>query len=137
MEKSCGTIPFIYENNELKFLVIRQNSGHWGFPKGHVEKNETEQETAIRETKEETNIDVLIVLDFRYREEYFVETKNVRKEVIYFLANPLNDNVVLQSEELQDYTWLSYDDAINTLTYDNSKELLKTAYEYIIKNELR
>ena len=55
-EKSCGCI--IIDNR--KVLLVKQTSGDWGFPKGHVENNETEIETAIRETKEETNIDVEI-----------------------------------------------------------------------------
>jgi ADP-ribose pyrophosphatase YjhB (NUDIX family) len=55
-EKSCGCI--IIENR--KVLLIKQTSGIWGFPKGHVEHDETEEETAKREVKEETNIDVEI-----------------------------------------------------------------------------
>ena len=55
-EKSCGAV--IIKNN--KVLVLQQVAGHWGFPKGHVEKGETEVETAIREIKEETNLDVEI-----------------------------------------------------------------------------
>ena len=51
-EKSCGCIII----NKNKVLLIKQTKGHWGFPKGHVEKDETEIETAIREVKEETNI---------------------------------------------------------------------------------
>ena len=53
-EKSCGAIIF----DKDKILVIQQKEGHWGFPKGHVEEGETEVETAIREIKEETNLDV-------------------------------------------------------------------------------
>lgn len=57
-EKSCGTIIL----NENKILLIQQKkSGNYGFPKGHMKNNETEIETAIRETKEETNIDVTVI----------------------------------------------------------------------------
>ena len=55
-EKSCGAV--IFDND--KVLVIQQVAGHWGFPKGHVEQGETELETAKREIKEETNLDVEI-----------------------------------------------------------------------------
>ena len=64
-EKSCGAIVYKIENNELKFLLVHQNNGHYSFPKGHVEENETEIETAIREIKEETNLDVKIDTNFR------------------------------------------------------------------------
>ena len=71
-EKSCGCIII----NKNKVLLIKQTKGHWGFPKGHVEKDETEIETAIREVKEETvrkaflkgNCEVLVILEDSDRE---------------------------------------------------------------------
>ena len=59
-EKSCGAIVYRYLGTDLYILMIQMNLGHWSFPKGHVEGNESELETAIREVKEETNIDILI-----------------------------------------------------------------------------
>lgn len=53
-EKSCGAIVI----EDGKVLLVKHNAGHWDFPKGHVEEGETEFETAIREVKEETNIDI-------------------------------------------------------------------------------
>lgn len=69
MEKSCGTIIV----NEGKVLIIEQSSGFYGFPKGHVEGNETEVETAIRETKEEVNIDVVVDESKRFTISYIVK----------------------------------------------------------------
>ena len=43
-EKSCGIVVFDHD----KVLVVRMLDGHYGFPKGHVEENETEEETAIK-----------------------------------------------------------------------------------------
>ena len=65
-EKSCGAVIYKYIDNELFILLLKHNLGHWSFAKGHVEDSETEQETAIREIKEETNLDVTINSDFRY-----------------------------------------------------------------------
>ena len=53
-EKSCGCI--VIDGDQV--LLIKNNYGRWTLPKGHMEKGETEQETAIREVKEETNLDV-------------------------------------------------------------------------------
>ena len=53
-EKSCGCIII----EDKKVLLIKQTNGIWGFPKGHVEKNETELQTAEREVKEETGLDI-------------------------------------------------------------------------------
>ena len=68
-EKSCGCV--IIEND--KVLLIKQIQGNWGFPKGHMEVGETEVETAIREVKEETNLDVEINENKRYTLEYVTD----------------------------------------------------------------
>ena len=62
-EKSCGCIVL---NNE-QVLLVKHNKGHWDFPKGHVEEGETEKQTALREVKEETNIDVQIISDKKWK----------------------------------------------------------------------
>ena len=57
-EKSCGCI--IIKDDEV--LLIKHNKGHWDFPKGHMEEGETEKQTAVREVKEETHMDVYIYI---------------------------------------------------------------------------
>ena len=61
-EKACGCIII----DDGKVLLVQQHQGFWGFPKGHVENGETEIQTAIREVKEETNIDVIPDENKRY-----------------------------------------------------------------------
>ena len=53
-EKSCGAVVFRIGERGPEALVIHQNAGHWGFPKGHVEPGEDEEQTALREILEET-----------------------------------------------------------------------------------
>ena len=96
-EKSCGTI--IIKNDEV--LIIRQKSGFCGFPKGHVENGETEVETAIRETKEETNIDVEVNESLRFEMSYITD-KNIDKTVVFFVAKPTTEEIIIQEEELSD-----------------------------------
>lgn len=119
-EKSCGCIIV----DDDKVLLIQQNKGHWGFPKGHVENDETEIETAIREVREETNIDVEVEKEKRYSMSYYMDN-GILKEVVLFLAHPKNKNFIPQQEEIQDIKWLSINDALNLITFDNSKEALK------------
>ena len=60
-EKSCGGIVYRKFHGNTEILLIKHiKSGYWSFPKGHVENGETEEETAKREIKEETGIDVYI-----------------------------------------------------------------------------
>ncbi len=121
-EKSCGCIII----NEEKILLIQQKQGFWGFPKGHIETNETEQETAIREVKEETNIDVKIEKDYRYKEEYITD-KGTQKEVVYFIAQKIGGSLKVQEEEVKTAKWLGYEEALETLTYDDTRSILKQA----------
>lgn len=119
-EKSCGCI--IIDND--KVLLIKQTKGHWSVPKGHVEENETEIETALRETKEETNLDVEIDASRRYTIEYVNDYGNL-KEVVLFVAKPISNNAISQEAEVSEIKWFSFNEAIETITYDNSKELLR------------
>lgn len=119
-EKSCGAVIF----DEDKVLVIQQVKGHWGFPKGHVEDGETEVQTAIREIKEETNLDVEIDETHRYVERYSPE-EGVEKDVIFFIAKKIGGEVKVQEEEVKDTEWLLPKDAMERLTYETSKVILK------------
>lgn len=120
MEKSCGCI--IIKDN--KVLLIKQTEGHWGFSKGQVEKSETEVETAIREVKEETNLDVKIDTNKRYIMEY-VTNKGKLKQVVLFIAKYTCGEIKAQKCEVNDVKWLDFDEAIETITYDNTRELFK------------
>lgn len=121
-EKSCGIIVF----NNNKVLVIKHNQGHYGFPKGHVEANETEYETAIREVKEETNIDAKIIDGFR---EYITYSpkENVIKDVIYFIGEALTFDLRNQEEEVSKCMFITIDEALNFITFDDEKNLFKKA----------
>lgn len=119
-EKSCGTI--ITENN--KVLLIQQTDNAWGFPKGHVENNETEQETAIRETKEETNLDVEIISNKKYIINYKINNE-IDKEVVFFLAKKTSDKIKKQDEEIKNIKWVDLNQAFDIITYENTKDLYK------------
>lgn len=119
MEKSCGTIIF----NDNKVLVVKQLSGFYGFPKGHIACDETEEETAIRETKEEVGLDVVVDNDLRFSISYLVH-ESILKEVVYFIAHPKKDvSIIIQEDEIDSAMWVNIDDVYNILTFDNLKEL--------------
>jgi 8-oxo-dGTP pyrophosphatase MutT (NUDIX family) len=119
-EKSCGAV--IFDGDRV--LVIQQVKGHWGFPKGHVEPGETEVETAIREIKEETNLDVEINEKYRYVERYSPE-EGIEKDVIFFIAKKTGGEIKVQEEEVTATEWLLPEDAIEKVTYDSSKRILE------------
>lgn len=124
-EKSCGCIII----EDKKVLLIKQTNGIWGFPKGHVEKNETELETAAREVKEETNLDVEIDANKRYTMEY-VTDKGKLKQVVLFVAKCTGGEIKAQECEVNEIKWLDFDEAVETITYENTREL----FEKILKD---
>ena len=130
-EKSCGAVVYKKEGDELKFLLVYQNNGHYSFPKGHVEEGETELETTIREIKEETNLDVEVDTNFRSVISYLVESKNVMKDSVYFVATPKTFDLKNQEGEITECTWNTYEDTLNKLEFDNIKEVFEKAYNYI------
>ena len=123
-EKCCGAIVL----DGGKILVIQQAEGHWGFPKGHVEAGETEVQTAIREIKEETNYDVEVNENYRHVETYSPK-EGVEKDVVFFVAKKVAGDMRPQEEEVQNILWLTYEETLERLTYENSKEILKKAWK--------
>lgn len=119
MEKSCGCIIF----NDDKVLIIKQLSGIYGFPKGHIEDGESEVMTAIRETKEEVGLDVNVNSKLRFTISYSL-SNNIIKEVVYFVSFLKGDsNITIQEDEIDSYFWVNIKDVYDLLSFDNLKQL--------------
>lgn len=126
-EKSCGAIIFYRSRQNTKILLVKNNNGrYWSFPKGHIEKRETEQQTALREIKEETGLDVTLVNGFREVSEYCPFGK-IRKRVVFFLAQAFTDSVTIQEEEIDSYIWVDLQQARKLCTYDNDLRIIEKA----------
>lgn len=119
-EKACGCIII----EDQKVLLIKQKDNNWGFPKGHVEEGETEEETAAREVKEETNIDVEIESSKKYEMEYYLPNGNL-KQVVLFIAKKIGGEEKRQQEEIAELNWYTFEEALEILTFNNTKEVLK------------
>ncbi|MDD3430119.1 MAG: NUDIX domain-containing protein [Oscillospiraceae bacterium] len=126
-EKSCGAVCFLKTGKDLRVLLVcHKYGGHWAYPKGHVEKDETEEETAHREVLEETGIPIKIIPGLR-RISSYSPAKNVIKEVVYFVAEALEEAVTPQPEEIRAAEFVKVEDAAKRLTYAADRELLKSA----------
>ena len=134
-EKACGIIP-IFEDptgEHIEYLLIQQNQGHWTFPKGHKEEEEICMETALRELKEETGIGTVSLIDgFLAKDEYIskVET-HALKQVTYYIGEVESKDVVTQEEEVRAYRWLPYGEALDQITFENTKEVLTKAHAFL------
>lgn len=135
-ECSCGAIVYRIINGQVRFLLIKnKRSANWGFPKGHMERGENEHETAYREVLEEAGIRIRFMPDFRYKSEYSIQGR-IEKKVIIFLATTDDTNTIIQREEIEEYLWLGFDKAMNSLKFPNDKFLLRKAHEYLEKMEV-
>ena len=130
-EKSCGTIIVRSTGKNKEVLLIRnKNGGHWSFPKGHMEKGESERETAIREVFEEAGFTPC--LEDTFREELHYRMSPVgEKTVVLFLAE-YDGNIRVRADEIRAYAWADYDKAEKMLDHENVSRVLKRAHEAII-----
>ena len=132
-EKSCGTVIFRKTRGKYAVLLIKNKyTDFWSFPKGHVEGDENEYQTAIRETKEETGIDVKIENGFRMESVYLIgKKKNTEKKVVYFTALTTRAYVVPQPEEISAFRWFFEDQFPYDATFDNDKLIFGEALKFI------
>lgn len=130
-ERSAGAVVYREAAGVRRYLLL-QNAGRWDFPKGGVEKGESELQTAIREVKEETGLEVRLVPGFRKVIEYFYRRggKNIHKQVAYHLAIADHERVKISFEH-QSYGWFPYEEAVERASYDNSKVTLTAAEQFI------
>lgn len=124
-EKSCGAIVYRQNDSWAEVLLLcHKNGGHWAFPKGHVEKGETEEETALREIKEETGLKVRLDTSFRHTVTYSPKP-GVLKDVVYFAGELAGGDQKAQAEEVTGLKWEAPQKALELITYENDRETLR------------
>ena len=132
VEKSCGTIPYTVDNGNVYYVLIKtKHNSYCGFPKGHVEGAESEEETALRETFEETSLEVQLNRAFRYEISYQMNNGNI-KTVVYFLAN-FQNQVPHRNSCFEDFEYLllPFSEAVQVLTFENTRQMLQNANEFL------
>lgn len=133
-EISAGFIIFYIENGKVYYLLLKQAS-YWGFPKGKIEENENELESAIRELYEETNIKHIQIFK-EFREEIFykyrMNGKLINKKLILFLARSLEKKFCISSEHPAG-GWFTFKDALKLVRYENNRRVLVSANNFILE----
>jgi len=140
-EKSVGAVIFrrakFGSRDAVLYLILHyhQNDDYWEFPRGGVESGENETQTARREIREETGLkdaDLRFVQGFRAAIHYWYVLKGTRrsKDAVYFLAESKTDGIALSKEHLG-FTWAEYDDAMKLFKFDNARNVLKQANEFL------
>ncbi len=134
-EKSAGAVVYYDDPNSSvrKYLVLHYPAGHWDFPKGAVEKGETEEQAATREIFEESGIRVKgFVQNFRKEIEYHYRRQDglAHKRVIFFLAKSDTSSVRISFEH-SGYDWLTYEQSFRRLTFENARNVLREANSWL------
>ncbi|MBM3206657.1 MAG: NUDIX domain-containing protein [Candidatus Staskawiczbacteria bacterium] len=146
-EKSAGAIIYRMVDSVPHYLLLHYHSGHWEFAKGHIEEDESVEDTVRREIEEETGIKELkIITGFKEYSKYFFrksydlkgEAKKkapwVFKLVTFLIAETKTEEIKISKEHIG-FVWLPFEDAQKKITYKNAKELLKKAHEFIISRK--
>ena len=132
-EKSCGAVVFTRSNNTIQYLLIRNLTGIYGFPKGHTEQGETEEQTALREVLEEVGLSIKLLPGFRSEDEHPIPQKeNTMKRIVYFLGEYSNQDFTYQEEELTDALLADYETAMTLFQFESSKRILTEANNFLL-----
>lgn len=131
--KKAGTILLKLDTKQIG-LVYRQTDNSYTFPKGHLEKGESLDECAIRETEEETlRANHLLINTPIYIIKYTTPKGENVENYIYISIDdgPTSKNIPLCDREI--FEWIDYNDVDNKLLFDNLKDFWNTVKEPVFK----
>ena len=132
-EISSGGIIYKKKDDGYYFCLILDAYNKWTFPKGHVEKGESLEETALRELEEETGLNKLKIKKYLGETEIKVHKpgqKSFRKLIKYFLIETKVSKIIIpDTQEIKDVRWFSKKEALNTIGYNNAKEIFNKGLE--------
>lgn len=135
-EKSCGAVVYTEIGGVRNYLIVRMKNGHYGMPKGHIEEGESEKQTAEREIFEETGLRVSVDTGFR-KGVMYKPYEGCLKDVIFFVAHADSAETVAQESEIRSIHWRDYEGALDMLTYENDKDVLRHARMYIDRTAVK
>lgn len=135
IKRSCGAVVFTRDSGTYKYVIIRSVEGFCGFPKGHVEAGETDQQTALREIREETGLEVTLLDGFVTTDEHPHIREGrppVMKQMIYFLGEFTGQAPRPQETEVSEILLLTYEEAMAAFEYESTKRILTEAHEFLM-----
>lgn len=143
-EVSIGAVVFREQDGRRLFLLLHYPSGHFDFPRGHREAGETDEQTLVREVEEETGIRSLRIFPKCMKTRFFYVAKGTERErrkrsgaglwifkqVHLYPALTEADEVALSFEHTG-FVWLPYDEALQKVTFENARRILRETEAYL------
>jgi 8-oxo-dGTP pyrophosphatase MutT (NUDIX family) len=133
---SAGGVVYRREDGTLEIALAarRTRKGElvWGLPKGALEEGETPEQAAIRETREETGLEVVVedtLGDTRYF--YIWDEARIRKLVHMFLMRAVGGDVTQHDDEMEEVRWFPADEAVKLAAYRGERQTLERALEML------
>ena len=133
-EYSCGAIVFTRRSGQILYAIVQEQGGAYSFPKGHMEGDETEEQTARREIFEETGLHPEFLNGFRAQDEYALSEKTgTWKRVTYFLAEFGDEPLIPREGEIRRIQLLPYEQAVGLFEHKNTRRIFASAHEFLTK----
>ena len=137
---SAGGVVFRGANSNREVLLCgRSGDGLWCLPKGTPERGESMEQTALREVREETGVEVAsegIVGDIRYWFSRPQEGVRYYKTVRHYLFRPIGGDISKHDHEFDDVQWFPVQEALRLMTYRNEGRILRQAVEMADAHEM-
>ena len=134
---SAGGVVYRVVDNQIETVLCgRDQPIRWSLAKGTPDPGETLEETAAREVREETGLEVQIQEPIKSIDYWFADRENdvrFHKTVHFYLMVPLGGNTDQHDPEFDVVQWFPSDVALKTLAYSNEADVLKRALELISK----
>ena len=130
--KGVFIVTYAFENDKIYYAILKRHKHWrgWEFPKGGVDKNETELNAVKRELKEETGLKILKIKEFgvksryRYRKK-LLDRKEIGQSYSLFAVEVRKGKVKIDRKEHSDFKWLIFDKAVKILKWPNQRKCLR------------
>ena len=100
----------------------------WALPKGTPDSGETTEETALRETREETGLEVEIEAQLRSIRYFFVRgTTRFHKTVHFFLMRPIGGSLDAHDAEFDEVRWMDLPEALAIMSHATERSVVEEA----------
>lgn len=131
LDEAAGGAVIALENGVLRVVLIRTERklvSRWSLPKGHFKKDETSEDAAIREVREETGLEVDILAPLRTIDYWFTEKKcTYHKYVHFYLMQPRGGSLADHDHEVVEARWHDWDDALSVMAYETERDMIASA----------